>query len=152
MEDEQLIPVEVETIEPEPQPSKAKRPDWSKAMLGLIIALLVAVIAVQFVQLQRTSSLADEIVALESDVTDLKPLRRDVDLISDQVAALDDEVTAAVQSSTPAALATALGSLARGFMKARRGQPPSSPDATPGNTPPPSGGDTPSTPSGNSTS
>jgi AcrR family transcriptional regulator len=52
---------------------------------------------------------------------------------------------------TPAALATALGSLVRGFMKARRGPPPYSPDPAPGNTPPPNGGDTPSTPSGNST-
>ena len=50
---------------------------------------------------------------------------------------------------TPAALATALGSLARGFMQARRGPQPSSPGA--GNTPPPSGNDAPSTHSGNGT-
>ena len=50
---------------------------------------------------------------------------------------------------TPAALATALGSLARGFMQARRGPPPSSSGA--GGTPPPSGNDAPTTPSGNGT-
>ncbi len=92
-----------------PAPSKAAQPrDMTRLMLGLIVILLVGVLVVQFLQLQESSSLSDEVAALTEDVTDLKPLRRDVDILGDQLSALDRQVTAAVDAAgaSPAAIPT----------------------------------------------
>lgn len=77
-------------------------------LLGLIVALLVGILAVQFLQLQRSSDLADEVAALTEDVTDLKPLRRDVDILGDQLSAMDRQFNAAMDAvgSSPAAIAS----------------------------------------------
>lgn len=77
---------------------------WSTRLLALIVVLLGIVIALQFVQLQRSSDLEREVVALEADVTDLKPLRRDVDIISEQIATLDDHVATAVETASSSAV------------------------------------------------
>ena len=86
----------------EPRPPR----DTTKLMLGLIVVLLAGVLVVQFLQLQRSTDLATEVEALTEDVTDLKPLRRDVDILGDQLSALDRQVTAAVDAvgSSPAAI------------------------------------------------
>jgi thiol-disulfide isomerase/thioredoxin len=84
-----------ELAEPEPKP----RRDWTKGLLGLVVALLLGVVVLQIIQLQQSSGLEDEVSALTEDVTDLKPLRRDVDILGDQMAALDRQVTAAVEAA-----------------------------------------------------
>ena len=84
-----------ELAEPEPQ----TRRDWTKGLLGLVVALLLGVVVLQVIQLQQSSGLEDEVSALTEDVTDLKPLRRDVDILGDQMAALDRQVTAAVEAA-----------------------------------------------------
>ena len=77
-------------------------------LLTLIVALLIGVLVVQLMQLQRSSDLADEVAALTEDVTDLKPLRRDVDILGDQLSAMDRQFNAALDAvgSSPAAIAS----------------------------------------------
>lgn len=77
-------------------------------LLVLIVVLLVGVFVVQLLQLQRSSDLTDEVAALTEDVTDLKPLRRDVDILGDQLAAMDRQFNAAMDAvgSSPAAIAS----------------------------------------------
>lgn len=84
----------------------ATKRDATKLLLGLVVVLLVGILAVQFLQLQQTSGLTDEVDALTEDVTDLKPLRRDVDLLGDQLSAMDRQFTAAMDAvgSSPAAI------------------------------------------------
>ncbi len=77
-------------------------------LLVLITVLLVGVFVVQLLQLQRSSELTDEVAALSEDVSDLKPLRRDVDLIGDQLAAMDRQFNAAMDAtgSSPTAVSS----------------------------------------------
>ncbi len=91
---------------PEPEPGKSR--DTTKMLLGLVVALLVSILVVQFLQLQKSNDLGQEVAALTEDVTDLKPLRRDVDVLGDQLASLDRQVAAAVDASgaSPAAIPT----------------------------------------------
>jgi thiol-disulfide isomerase/thioredoxin len=112
--DETQPPITESEPEPDPvaappaeqtQPSEpAKARNWTTPLLSLIVVLLVVVIGLQFVQMQRSRDLQRQVVGLESDVTDLKPLRGDIDLISEQLSALDDQVATAVASSSPAAV------------------------------------------------
>jgi thiol-disulfide isomerase/thioredoxin len=94
-----------------PEPASPKRPrNWTTPLLGLIVVLLVVVVGLQVLQLQRSHNVERHVVALEGDVTDLKPLRRDVDLIGEQLDSLGDEVAAAVETrSSPALIATQAG-------------------------------------------
>lgn len=94
------------TIDDIPEPDPAPRRDATKLLLSLVVVLLVGILTVQFLQLQQTSGLADEVSALTEDVTDLKPLRRDVDLLGDQLAAMDRRFNAAIDAvgSSPAAI------------------------------------------------
>jgi len=95
---------------PEAEPKQASEPtpprSWTTPLLSLIVVLLVVVIGLQFDEMQRSRDLRREVVALESDVTDLKPLRRDIDIIGEQLTALDDQVATAVASASPAATIT----------------------------------------------
>ncbi len=77
-------------------------------LLVLIVVLLAGVFIVQLLQLQRSSELTDEVAALTEDVTDLKPLRRDVDILGDQLAAMDRQFNAAMDAagSSPTAIAS----------------------------------------------
>ncbi len=90
---------------PPPVPQE-RRVDLGRTLLGLIVVLLVVVLALQVVQLRRLDATREEVFALTEDVTDLKPLRRDVDILGDQVAALDGQIEAAVAASgaSPAAI------------------------------------------------
>lgn len=97
---------EIGAAEPEPDPSDHKR-DGSKLLLGLVVLLLIGVLTLQVIQLRQTAATTDEVAAVAEDVTDLKPLRRDVDILGDQVAALDSQITAAVDAAagaSPAAI------------------------------------------------
>lgn len=103
-------------LEPQPEPAAEPRPepeppgsaastqprDWTKPLLGLIVVLLIGVIVIQVIQMQRSVSLEREVVALEADVTDLKPLLRDVDIISEQLDTLGSQVAASAGSSSAA--------------------------------------------------
>ena len=91
-------------LPPDAQP-KAGR-DNTKVLLGIVIVLLVGVLVMQFVQLRAAHDVRAEVAALTEDVTDLKPLRRDVDILGDQVASLDGQVQAAVSAAgaSPAAI------------------------------------------------
>lgn len=97
------------TVEPgaERSAEKPKR-DATKLLLGLALVLLIGVLVLQVIQLSETSATKDEVAALAEDVTDLKPLRRDVDVLGDQVAALDGQISAAVDAAgaSPAAVPT----------------------------------------------
>lgn len=123
MEETRWSTVEPET-EPEPPPepehpqlpASTKSRDWTKPLLVLIVLLLIGVTVLQFFQMQRSYDLEREVVALEDDVTDLKPLRRDVDIISGQLDSLGDQVeaaTAAGASSVAIPTPAADGSLPR---------------------------------------
>jgi thiol-disulfide isomerase/thioredoxin len=84
--------------------------NWTPVMLGLVVVLLGIVIALQAIQLLRSDDVERQVAALQVDVTDLKPLRRDVDIISEQLATLDDQVAAALDAgSSPAAISTQAG-------------------------------------------
>lgn len=112
MEEPQWLAVEPEAepspLEPAPQkdPAPAQNRDWTKPLLILIVVLLIGVTVLQFLQMRHSSALEREVVALESDVTDLKPLRRDVDIIGSQLEALGEQVTAASASGSSTAIAT----------------------------------------------
>lgn len=88
--------------------SPSPRRDVTKALLGFAIVLLLTVVVLQVIQLQQSDELGGEVAALAEDVTDLKPLRRDVDVLGDQVAALDEQITAAAGAAgtSPAAVPT----------------------------------------------
>jgi cytochrome c biogenesis protein CcmG/thiol:disulfide interchange protein DsbE len=88
----------------EPKPQR----DLTKTLLGIIALMLAGVLGLQIVQFFQSADLTNEVAALTEDVTDLKPLRRDVDLLGDQVAALDTQIAAAVDSvgASPAAIPT----------------------------------------------
>ena len=112
--EEALTPSDADPIEPDvaqddapADPDKPTR-DATKGLLALVVVLLVGVLVLQFIQLQRTADTNAEVAALAEDVTDLKPLRRDVDILGDQLAALDGQVTAAVNAAgvSPAAIPT----------------------------------------------
>ena len=93
----------------DPSPEQPKRRiDGTKALLSIVILLLIGVLALQVIQLRQLDSTQEEVVALTEDVTDLKPLRRDVDILGDQVAALDGQLAAAVSAAgaSPAAIPT----------------------------------------------
>jgi thiol-disulfide isomerase/thioredoxin len=107
MEETQLINGDAAAT-PDPIEESAPPRDLTKAILGLIVVLLVGVLVVQVLQYRQSNTLTDEVAALTQDVTDLKPLRRDVDLLGDQMASLDRQVTAAVAASgaSPAAIPT----------------------------------------------
>lgn len=93
----------------DPAPVQQKRRiDLGRTLLGLIVLLLVVVLALQVIQLNRLDATREEVVALTEDVTDLKPLRRDVDILGNQVAALDGQIEAAVSAAgaSPAAVPT----------------------------------------------
>lgn len=95
--------------EDDPSPvAQERRIDLGRTLLGLIVVLLVVVLALQVVQLRRIDATREEVFALTEDVTDLKPLRRDVDILGDQVAALDGQIEAAVAAAgaSPAAIPT----------------------------------------------
>jgi thiol-disulfide isomerase/thioredoxin len=104
MEDTQLINGETEETSDQTEPSQKR--DLSKPLLGLIVVLLLGVLVVQLLQFQQSSALTDEVAALTEDVTDLKPLRRDVDVLGDQLTSLDRQVAAAVDAAgaSPAAI------------------------------------------------
>jgi thiol-disulfide isomerase/thioredoxin len=104
------IPVDEDpelTADLDPASSTAKR-DLSTGILALIAVLLVGVLVLQFLQLQKAGDTSAEVAALAEDVTDLKPLRRDVDILVDQVAALDGRVGAALNAvgASPTAIPT----------------------------------------------
>jgi thiol-disulfide isomerase/thioredoxin len=95
--------------ESDPVPVERKRQfDAAKMLMSVIVLLLIGVLALQIVQLRRLDATQEEVVALTEDVTDLKPLRRDVDILGDQVAALDGQLEAAVSAAgaSPAAVPT----------------------------------------------
>ncbi len=106
MEETQLI--NGEAAETPASTEKPRPRDLTRPILGLIVVLLIGVLAVQLIQLRQSNDLTDEVAALTQDVTDLKPLRRDVDVLGDQMASLDRQVTAAVESAgaSPAAIST----------------------------------------------
>ncbi len=97
-------------IEPESPSNEAggQPRDLSKALLTTVAVMLVAVLALQVAQFLQSSDLTDEVAALTEDVTDLKPLRRDVDILGDQVAALGGNIAAAVNpdGASPASIPT----------------------------------------------
>jgi thiol-disulfide isomerase/thioredoxin len=88
--------------------ARAARRSSTPLLLALIAVLLVGVFIVQLLQLQQSSELADEVAALTEDVTDLKPLRRDVDILGDQLSAMDRQFNAAMDAigSSPAAISS----------------------------------------------
>lgn len=104
------IPVDEDAVMTEvPEPDSAtKKRDLSTGVLVLIAVLLVGVLVLQFLQLQKADDTSAEVAALAEDVTDLKPLRRDVDILGDQVAALDGQVGAALNAvgASPTAIPT----------------------------------------------
>lgn len=104
IEDDPYVVVSDESV----QQPEANRRTGNLAALSLIAVLLTAILIVQFLQLQQTNRTNDEVAALAEDVTDLKPLMRDVDILGDQVAALDTQVSAALStaSASPTAIPT----------------------------------------------
>jgi thiol-disulfide isomerase/thioredoxin len=98
--------ISYQELPPDPQPTA--RSDSTKAMLGVVIVLLVGVLVLQFLQLRAADDVRAEVSALTEDVTDLKPLRRDVDILGDQMASLDGQIQAAVSAAgaSPAAIPT----------------------------------------------
>lgn len=104
--DESVQPIEdFVTVGPTEAPEPDKR-DRTKALPVVGIVLLLVVIALQIVQLRQSDEIESEVAALAEDVTDLKPLRRDVDVLADQVAALDGQIDAVVNAAgaSPAAI------------------------------------------------
>lgn len=106
---------------PDPQeapetPQKPRR-DLTTALLAVIALLLVGVLGLQIVDFRQSADITNEVAALTQDVTDLKPLRRDVDILGDQVQALGGQVAAAAAAdgASPATIAAqgADGSLPR---------------------------------------
>ncbi len=98
---------EFDALEQTPSSAAAspKKRDFAKGLLGLVIALLVTVLAIQIIQLRQVSDTNNEVAALAEDVTDLKPLRRDVDILGSQVAALDSRLAAgAAAGASPTAV------------------------------------------------
>ncbi len=112
--EESFAPSDADAVEPartndEPKAHEETRTrDATKGLLALVVVMLVGVLVLQFIQLQRTADTNAEVAALAEDVTDLKPLRRDVDVLGDQLAALDGQVTAAVNAAgaSPVAVPT----------------------------------------------
>jgi thiol-disulfide isomerase/thioredoxin len=105
----QHVTNDVPAADSDPAPEQPKRRiDGTRALLGIVVLLLVGVLALQLIQLQRLDTTREEVVALTEDVTDLKPLRRDVDILGDQVAALDGQLAAATEAAgaSPAAVPT----------------------------------------------
>jgi thiol-disulfide isomerase/thioredoxin len=104
IEDDSYVVVSAESAQ---EPTDRKR-TGNFAALSLIVILFVAILIMQFLQLQQTNRTSDEVAALAEDVTDLKPLMRDVDILGDQVAALDSQVDAALSAAgaSPAAIPT----------------------------------------------
>lgn len=84
----------------------ATKRDLSQGILVLIAVMLLGILVLQFLQLQQGRDTTAEVAALAEDVTDLKPLRRDVDILGDQLAALDGQVDAALNEvgASPAAI------------------------------------------------
>jgi len=121
--DENASPEDQAEIAPEPDPEAMstmvssaaaegtrRRFDAGKALLSSIVVLLVAVLTLQVIQLRAGLDTKNEVAALAEDVTDLKPLRRDVDVLGEQVAVLGDEISVVVAASagaSPAGVATA---------------------------------------------
>lgn len=99
-------PVEhLESADP-PTASSSPRRDFTAGLLGLIVALLATVMVLQVMQLRRASDTIDEVAALAADVTDLKPLRRDVDILGAQLSSLDDRIAASNSAgASPTAIA-----------------------------------------------
>jgi thiol-disulfide isomerase/thioredoxin len=97
-------------MEPEATAAAMAEPsrNGTRALLALVVVMLVGVLALQIMQLLQSGEISDEVAALTEDVTDLKPLRRDVDILGEQVAALDGQITAAVNAvgASPAAIPT----------------------------------------------
>ncbi|MCP4307049.1 MAG: redoxin domain-containing protein [bacterium] len=100
---ERIDDVEPEAVE-DPKPPR----DLTKTLLGVIAVMLAGVLGLQIVQFLQSTDLTNEVAALSEDVTDLKPLRRDVDLLGDQLAALDGQIASAVDAAgaSPAAIPT----------------------------------------------
>ncbi|MDJ0925326.1 MAG: TlpA disulfide reductase family protein [Acidimicrobiia bacterium] len=92
--------------QPEPPAAEPQRIDSAKVSRIIIVLLLLSVLVLQVMQLQRSAETRDEVSALAEDVTDLKPLRRDVDILGEQLAALDGQLQAAVSAAgtSPAAI------------------------------------------------
>jgi thiol-disulfide isomerase/thioredoxin len=108
---ETVVP-EVDT-EPQPEPagiSDEPKPhrDLVKPLLIISILLLIGVLTLQIIQLRQTDATSAEVAALAEDVTDLKPLRRDVDILGEQVTALGSQIEAAVGAvgASPASVPT----------------------------------------------
>lgn len=82
--------------------------DRSKLLFGLVILLLIGVLTLQVIQLRQGVDARADVAALAEDVDDLKPLRRDIDILGDQVAALDGQIAAAVDAAgaSPVAVPT----------------------------------------------
>ena len=112
--EEPFTPSDADAVEPvrtndePPAHEETQTRDATKGLLALVVVMLVGVLVLQFIQLQRTADTNAEVAALAEDVTDLKPLRRDVDVLGDQLAALDGQVTAAVNAAgaSPVAVPT----------------------------------------------
>ena len=94
---------EAATTDP-PEPPR----DLTKPLLTVIAVMLVGVLALQAVQFISSNELTDEVAALTEDVTDLKPLRRDIDILGDRLAALDGQLAAVANAAgaSPAAIPT----------------------------------------------
>lgn len=109
MEEAELTP-DPDMTEVEPVRDDTDKParDLAKPLLMVVAAMLAAVLVLQIVQFQQGTNLSTEVAALAEDVTDLKPLRRDVDILGDQVAALDGQIEAAVNAvgASPASIPT----------------------------------------------
>lgn len=82
--------------------------DLNRTLLTLVAVMLIGVLTLQIIQFRQTGDLTTEVEALTEDVTDLKPLRRDVDIIGDQVAALNGQIAAAANAAgaSPASMPT----------------------------------------------
>lgn len=91
----------------QPEQSSSRR-SATPALLALVAVLLGAILVLQVMQLQQANKTSDEVAALAEDVTDLKPLMRDVDILGNQVAALDSQVGAVLSAdgASPAAIPT----------------------------------------------
>jgi thiol-disulfide isomerase/thioredoxin len=105
-------------VEPSTPGGIRRRFDIVKVLLAAAVVLLVAVLTLQVIQLRSSYQTNDEVAALTEDVTDLKPLRRDVDVLGDQVAALGDEVSAVVAASAGASPAGVAAAAADGSLPA----------------------------------
>ena len=107
MNEIELNPTTDEVDATDADPDKTRR-NWNGPLLAVIALMLAGVLAIQIIQLRESGDLSTEVAALAEDVTDLKPLRRDVDLLGDQVAALDGQIAAAVNAvgASPASIPT----------------------------------------------